>query len=109
MERAGKGILDPCDGSPPLLSVSWEQTAAFMHQPGGRGRKGKEEGRPGRVVVGEWVGGDGGGRSSLLNGWESDRKGSHLEPKRPFIWAARCSVSLGEGAGGKPRGPEGSR
>lgn len=61
------------------------------------GRKGKEEGRPGRVVVGEWVGGDRGGRSWLLNGWESDRKGSHLEPNRPFIWAAHCSVSLGAG------------
>lgn len=85
-----------------------EQTAS-MHQPGGRGRKGTEEGRPGRVVVGEWVGGDGGGRSSLLNGWESDRKGSNSEPNWPFIWAARCSVPLGEGAGGKPRGPEGSR
>lgn len=39
-------------------------------------------------MVGERVGGDGGGRSSLLNGWESDRKGSNLEPNCSFIWAA---------------------
>lgn len=69
-------------------SIGQLKQTAFIHELGGRGRKEKEEGRPGRVVVGERVGGDGGGRSSLLNGWESDRKGSNLEPNCSFIWAA---------------------
>lgn len=87
VERAGKGIRDPWDGSQLLLSVSGSKQHLFLHWVGG-GRKGKEEGRPGRVVVGEWVGGDVGGRSLLLNGWESDRKVGSLEPKSSFIWAA---------------------
>lgn len=69
-------------------SIGQLKQTAFIHELGGRGRKEKEEGRPGRVVVGERVGGDGGGRSLLLNGWESDRKGSNLEPNCSFIWAA---------------------
>lgn len=64
----------------------WTQTA-FIHELAGGG-EGKEEGRPGRVVVGEWVGGDGGGRSLLCSGWKSDRKASHFEPKLSFIWDA---------------------
>ena len=85
-------------------SIGQLKQTAFIHELGGRGRKGKEEGRPGRVVVGEWVGGDGGGRSSLLNGWESDRKGNNLEPNQSFIWAALWSISLGEGVCGCPGG-----
>ena len=38
-------------------------------------------------MVGERVGGKGGGRGLLLNGWESDRKARDLEPSQPFIWA----------------------
>lgn len=34
------------------------------------------------------MGGGAGGRSLLLNGWESDRKVDSLEPNRSFIWAA---------------------
>lgn len=39
-------------------------------------------------MAGEWVGGEGGGRSLLLNGWESDRKPSDFEPSCSFIWAS---------------------
>lgn len=87
VERAEKAILALWGDSQQLPSVSWSKQA-FTQELGGWGRKGKEEGRPGRVVVGERVGGEGGGRGLLLNGWESDRKASDLEPSQPFIWAA---------------------
>lgn len=51
-------------------------------------------------MVGEWVGGDGGGRSLLLNGWESDRKASNFKPNCSFIWVGLL-VCL-PGGGGLP-------
>lgn len=38
------------------------------------------------------VGGEGGGRGLLLNGWESDRKASDLEPSQPLYLG--CSPGL---------------
>ena len=33
------------------------------------------------------MGGDGGGRTLLWNGWESDRKTLYFKPNSSFIWA----------------------
>lgn len=90
-------------------SIGQLKQTAFIPELGGRGRKGKEEGRPGRVVVGERVGGDRGGRSLLLNGWGSDRKASNLEPKRSFIWTVLLVCLPGGGCLQHSKGPRGKQ
>ena len=55
-------------------------------------------------MVGERVGGKGGGRGLLLNGWESDRKARDLESSQPFIWAAVLVCLPGGGGWSDPWG-----
>ena len=49
---------------------------------------------------------DGGGRGLLLNGWESDRKASNLEPNQSFTWAALLVCLPGGGCRQQSTGTE---